>query len=398
MSLRYLWFTFLKIGCVSFGGNMALLAVCQRIMVERDKTLSRPAFFDAVGIASVLPGPMAVNAVTFIGYQHKKVPGALVSLVAVLLPASVLMLVLSWIYFTYAAAYVHSEVIHYVAGAVCAIILTTAYGMHQKEIGKDWFRSVVCLSAFGLTLWVSGFWVTLLVIIAGACLGIWYKLGTDAGEATASPQSRPLLSRKVLWYGGALLLCIAAIECLFFFNVQAQCHLVYLKLALVFSGLGPVMFGGGLVAIPMMQSLFVHDLAWISSAEFVDAIAFSQMTPGPILVSATFIGYKLGGLPGGILATVGMFLPTALLTMVMAEGHALLKHNPIVRRGLNGVKVVIIGLTAAAACKMMMYAGYNLKMMALCVIAFVVMQAFKVSPVVTVLVAGLLGFLVEKVI
>jgi chromate transporter len=147
-----------------------------------------------------------------------------------------------------------------------------------------------------------------------------------------------------------------------------------------------------------MQTLFVNDLQWLTAQEFVDAIAFSQVTPGPILVSATFIGYKLAGVGGAIVATVTMFTPSAMLIILVSKLHKLNQDNLLLRQALDGVKVVIIGMIAASAFKIITHAGYNIKAFALFVIVFAAVQFFKVSPFVAILFSALAGFLVEKVI
>jgi chromate transporter len=399
VSNRYLFFTFLKVGSISFGGNMALLAVVERTMVEKDKSFTSKSYFDAIGIASLLPGPMAVNVVTFIGYSLNKKRGALVSLAGILLPACLLMLLLSWVYFAYANHYESSDIIHYVAGAVSAIIASTSLSMHQKEIGRNIIKNIICFLSFAILLATSSYLATLGLIVVGIFLGVTGWMDPVVGKSdTKIDEVLVPFQIKIKYTHVILVTALIIIECLFFFNIQSFIGNIYGKIAIVFAGVSLSLFGGGFVAVPIMQSLFVSDLAWLSPQEFVDAIAFSQITPGPILVSATFIGYKMGGILGAILATVSMFAPSAAVIILFSKLHALNKNNLLVSQALDGIKVVIIGMIAASAFKIIIHPVYNVKAITLFLIIFFVIRFFRVSPFVSILSAALIGLIIEKVI
>jgi chromate transporter len=391
----YLLTTFLKVGSISFGGNMALLSIVQKVMVEKDKSFSSKMYFEAVAIGSLLPGPLAVNVVTFIGYALNKKRGAIISLVAILLPACLLMLLLSWAYFAFANHYGSTDVIHYVTGAVSAIIFSTAVTMYQKEISNHILKNIGCLIAFLILVFTSNYFITLGLILAGIAPAVWRLTRADAADATTQITK----FNFTLKYSYVILIAVLiAIECMFFLNVQNLFENIYIKIAMVFSGISLSLFGGGYVAVPIMQSLFVNDLVWLSSQEFVDAIAFSQITPGPILVSATFIGYKLGGIAGATLATVSMFAPSATLIILFSKIHKLNKDNVIMHYALEGVKVVVIGMIAASTFKILAQTDYNIKAIAIFIIMFITIQVFKVSPFLIILLAALFGFIIEVII
>lgn len=152
------------------------------------------------------------------------------------------------------------------------------------------------------------------------------------------------------------------------------------------------LFGGGYVMIPIMQNLFVADMHWLSNQEFLDAIAFSQSTPGPILVSATFIGYKVAGFAGAVLATIAIFAPSATLMIIMAKLYSGLKQHPLAKKCMAGVKAVVIGLIIGAAVKIGQQANWNIPLAAITVLAFVASFRFKVSPVYIILSSAFLGY------
>ncbi|MCE7038956.1 chromate efflux transporter [Dyadobacter sp. CY312] len=388
ISLRYLFFTFLKIGTVSFGGHMALISVIQREMAEKDKTISAEAILDAVGIASLLPGPMAVNVVTYLGYHLKGKSGALVSMLGILLPACTLMLVLSWAYFAYSFTSEGVGSMYFVPATVAAIILSTGAQMYQKEVGIKSLKLVLCLTTILLLLFFKSYFLTVLLLLAGGIAGVLLKLGTEKKTQTGSMAGFSLKPGKAAGWTLALL---ALIEVSFVANVARYFENIYIKISLIFSGISLSLFGGGYVMIPIMQALFVDDLKWLLKQEFVDAIAFSQITPGPILVSATFIGYKLAGVGGALLATAAIFIPSAIVMIVISGIFEKNKHRQFLQNLLSGIKAVVVGMILVAGVNIAQGFAGDYLLVGVTVIVFVLSYRLKVSPVYLILLSILSG-------
>lgn len=388
VNLRYLFFTFLKIGMVSFGGHMALISVIQREMAEKDKTISAEAILDAVGIASLLPGPMAVNVVTYLGYHLKGKMGALVSMLGILLPACTLMLVLSWAYFAYSFTSEGVGSMYFVPATVAAIILSTGVQMYQKEVGGKSLKLVLCFTTILLLLFFKSYFLTVLLLLAGGVAGVLLKLGTDTKAQANSMAGFSLKPGKAAGWTLALL---ALIEVSFVANVARYFENIYLKISLIFSGISLSLFGGGYVMIPIMQALFVDDLKWLLKQEFVDAIAFSQITPGPILVSATFIGYKLAGISGALLATAAIFIPSAVVMIVISGIFEKNKHRQFLQNLLSGIKAVVVGMILVAGIKIAQGFAADYLLVGVTVVVFVLSYRLKVSPVYLILLSILSG-------
>jgi chromate transporter len=145
------------------------------------------------------------------------------------------------------------------------------------------------------------------------------------------------------------------------------------------------------VVIPIMQSLLVKDLKWLSAKELVDVIAFSQVTPGPILVSSTFIGFKLAGFFGALLATCSMFIPSAILMIVVSKLFNKTKDHPFIKSMISGIKVVVIGLIISSAFKILLLQPRTLLVGAICLVSLVLNYKYKLSPVYLILGAIFLG-------
>jgi len=149
----------------------------------------------------------------------------------------------------------------------------------------------------------------------------------------------------------------------------------------VFSGISLSLFGGGYVMIPIMQALLVNNLKWLSAQEFLDCIAFSQLTPGPILVSSIFIGYKLTGLAGALVALLATFAPSAILMIMVAKIFAVHKQNQWLKNALAGIKPVVVGLIIASAFKLLQSVQFNWSLIAVCAVAVFLSMRFKINPV-----------------
>lgn len=395
VSLSYLFYTFLKIGCVSFGGYMALVALMQKLMVDKDEVVDNEIILEGITVASLLPGPLAVNVVAYIGYHLKGKTGALVSMLGVLLPACTLMLLLSWVYFTYSYKIEWALIMQYVAATVSAIILSAGLQLFKKEISKDHKKIVLCVFTIVVISVSNSYMITIALIFTGAIAGFFMGHHKHAG---ISVRDIFKTGYKFKINTASVLMGILLVnEALFLTNVYKDLNNILLKIGMVFSGISLSLFGGGYVMIPIMQSLFVKDLHWLTTQEFIDAIAFSQATPGPILVSSTFIGYKLAGIAGAILATVAMFAPSAILMIMVAKLFKKNKDHALVKNVVGGIKVVVIGLIISSALRIVFQLHLTPPIVTIAIIALVLSFKYKINPVYLIIASISLGLLTKYI-
>jgi len=170
-----------------------------------------------------------------------------------------------------------------------------------------------------------------------------------------------------------------------------------LQLFLVFAKIGAVVFGGGFVMIPFIQREGVQHYGWLTQQQFVDAIALGQITPGPILISATFIGYKVQGITGAVVATLAVFLPSFLMTALAARPLARLRRNPRVAGFIRGVLPAVVAMLLVAAVTIARSAlGLDWRLLLLALAALILLVRFKVDAVYVVLGSGMVGFLMAR--
>lgn len=395
-SLNYLFFTFLKVGATSFGGFVALVSVLQDQLVEKDKKLDASVILEGMSLASVLPGPLAVNVSTYVGYALRGVAGGLIAMLAVLLPSFLLVYGLSVFYFEYGELPAVSRIFQGILPAVSAIILAVALRMGKKSI-QDWRQLLIAGGAALALLLIGGFFTTLGVLVVGGCLGaLIYGRGKTE---EMPPHSNPTETKEVSTGLGALLRTagIAALALL----VLALIPLIWPEwplaatlrdLVLTFSGMSVTLFGGGYVMIPSMHEVIVNQLGWLSTQEFADGIAMGQFTPGPILISAAFMGYKMAGLPGALLSTVGIFLPPALLMLLAAQFLRRVKDAPIVTSVFKGLHPAVIGMIASAAYTLVKDVPLAWQPIFIFIAVLVLATRFQVNAVYLIPLAGVLGW------
>jgi chromate transporter len=393
VTLGYLFYTFLKIGSVSFGGYMALVSLVQKIMVDKDETVDNEVIIDSITVASLIPGPLAVNIVANIGYHLKGKAGAAISMIGVLLPACTLMLFLAWMYFNYAYKIEWVGIMYYVVAVVSAIILSTGFNLYKKEIGKNYKKALLCLFAIVIMIITSNYAITIGLILFGAVMGIFIE-----GNNLKLGDFKTRGGFKFNTVYSLIISLFVINEVLFISNVYKLFNSTTVKMAMVFSGVSLSLFGGGYVMIPIMQSLFVNDLHWLTRQEFIDAIAFSQATPGPILVSATFIGYKLAGVIGAVIATIAMFAPSAILMIMVSKLFKKTKDHSLAKDMIAGVKVVVIGLIIASAIRILYQQPFSLGIAVVALVALILSFKYKVSPVYLILASISIGIITKFLI
>ena len=307
-----LFWTFLKIGSTAFGGFMALISVVQNYLVDRKKLLTDSEILDGISLATILPGPVAVNVVAYAGYRINGIIGAAVCTTAVILPSFLLILLLSHLYFTWGEMPAVNNVFKGFIPAVAAIIIAATLNMGKKTL-KGVARYGIALVALLILTFVGGFYSTIGIIIASGLTGL-LLLKDAAGNETSTVDK--LASDKKSAFPKSILAFLTlpfAAMALPYINTGS---VIAAKLLITFAGMSVLLFGGGFVFIPMIQEIVVDTYGWVTNKEFIDGIAIGQITPGPILISATFIGYKMAGVLGAIAATIGIFLPPALLMLI----------------------------------------------------------------------------------
>ena len=386
-SLSYIFFTFLKLGATAFGGYMSLVAIVQKQLVEVDKKLKEEDLLDGISLTSVLPGPVAVNTIAYVGYQLRGVPGAIAAFAGIILPSFFLVIFLSWLYFSYGNIPAVKNVFSGITPAITALIVTVAIGMTRKTIklSAQW---TICLLAALLLILVGGFAVTFLLIIVSGVAGAF--LFRQSAEQALPDDEKIHFENKQLVIPGVVLLLLL---CTLLWGGQYPGAPKDVQILSTFSGISLTLFGGGYVVIPALHELFVENLNWLTSAEFADGIAIGQITPGPIFVTATFIGYKVAGVVGAFLATVAIFTPPAVLTVLLSRFVKILNQSSVVKAAMKGVRAAVIGMIFASAITIGQTITPSVVSAIIFAAIFIISLKYTISPVYLIIASGVAGFI-----
>lgn len=313
----------LKLGATAFGGPAAHIAMLHDEVVTRRKWLDEKHFLDLLGATNLIPGPNSTEMVIHVGYVRAGWPGLIAAGACFILPAMLIVLGLAWAYVEYGTTPAAAWLLYGIKPVVVVIVAQALWHLGQKAVRGRWG---IAAAFFILLLYLfTPIGEIPLLLISGIAF-------TMAQNRTKLPGLKslafPLLTLSPL-------------------------HLVTLSppqlttLFLTFLKIGSVLYGSGYVLLAFLRADFVEGLGWLTDQQLIDAVAVGQVTPGPVFTTATFIGYVLGGVPGAILATVGIFLPAFVFVAISSPIIPRLQQSSWARGFLDGVNVASLVLMAA---------------------------------------------------
>jgi chromate transporter len=315
---------FLKLGVTGFGGPVAHIAMIEDEVVKRRQWLTQEYFLDLLGATNLIPGPNSTEMAIHIGYIYAGWLGLIVSGISFILPAVLITGVFAFIYVSYGSVPEFSPLLYGIKPVVLAIILNAVFGLGKKALKNKQLLIIAVLVALVNYFGKVNEVITLLL---GGILGmIWLH-----NIATHSDKQTNLLI-TALTLGTTLP------------KVTLTPTVSIWQLGLFFLKVGSVLFGGGYLLIAFLQGELVDQYHWLTQQQLLDAIAIGQFTPGPILSTATFIGYIISGLPGAIVATVGIFLPSFLFVVLLNPVIPWLRKSPWTRGFLDAVNASAVAL------------------------------------------------------
>jgi chromate transporter len=409
-TLGGLFLSFLKIGLTGFGGGFAVVSQIRHIVVLERRWLGENDFVEALALGQSLPGTSAGNAVTYIGYRLRGWRGAGASLSAFILPSMLMMIALAIFYDRFRALPNTEQLFHGFNSAVVALIAVTAWRMGKQTVSKPWQRILMVLSCAAVVVFKA---TVVEVILLSGLVGIGIDAFSEKQlsrleriRGFASRRQQRIRNRLVRrqtkphrFFGGYLTEAIAeerlrqmieagiaqpdefddyqaddpldAVEAedfeetepddsesptksssraFFLLTIPGLAKLgLALSLAFIFLRIGAVTFGGGFVMIPEIEAEVVNSHHWLTHQEFADATALGQITPGPVLIMATFVGYRVAGTLGALFATICVFLPSFVMTIAAGSSFRRFRTNRQMQAFLRGVAPAVAGLLVAAA-------------------------------------------------
>lgn len=333
---------FLKLGTLGFGGPAAHLAMMEEEVVVNRKWLSRERFLDLMGVTNLIPGPNSTEMAIHIGYERAGWRGLLVAGICFVVPATVITALLAWGYVRYGAL---PEALPLFAGikpVVVAIVCGALWRLGRSAV-KDWRLGMVGV-AVAATVYREG--NPVLVLLGGAVVGMLWVYIKGAGGAVAAWWGGLAVNAEAQGLTAAAGVAVAATGAGAATGTTAGGIAIW-QLGLFFLKVGAVLYGSGYVLFAFLEGGLVHDLGLLTSVQLMDAVAVGQFTPGPVLSTATFIGYLIAGPAGAVVATVGIFLPSFVFVAAVNPVISKLRSSRLMAAFLDAVNVSAVGLMGA---------------------------------------------------
>jgi chromate transporter len=369
--------TVLYIGAVSYGGP-AILVVIKRIIVHEKGWISEKEFMDALSLSQILPGATGVTLVGYIGHRLKGLPGGILAPFTFALPAMTAITILAWAYFTYGTLHFVQSIFTGLGALVVALLINATLIIGKsvfKKIDRNFYKGVLIpLLVFPCIYFFH--WNVVYIIPASGVLGILlfyfskdYEQEKVPRHLAAGVDDPPGMPR---FYNILPLAILIIFLVTVFLSVSGTWSIFA-----TFLKIGMLGFGGGFGAIPVIQHIVVDGKHWLDLTTFRDGIALGQITPGPVFITATFIGYKVQGIIGALIATIGIFIPSLTAIMLIGRAHAKVKELKIVRAFIQGVLSGFIGLLFSVVLQFGFQSLINWQTWAIFIISFLYLTWWK---------------------
>ncbi len=324
---------FLKLGIIGFGGPAAHIAMMEDEVVHRREWLTQEQFLDLVGATNLIPGPNSTEMAIHIGYIYAGGLGLIVAGTCFVVPAVLMTAALAWGYVQFGELPQVNPFLYGIKPAVLAVILAAVWRLGKKAVKSRELLMIAIATAIAVGLGVNEVVALFLGGIFGAVwlnwrhestLNAWlFGLVLSQTPSSLSPVKTLNSEPVTLW-----------------------------KLGLFFLKVGSVLYGSGYVLIAFLQGQLVDEFGWLTQQQLLDAVAMGQVTPGPLLTTATFIGYVIGGFPGAIVSTLGITLPSFLFVLILNPWIPRLRASKWTSAFLDAINVSAVALMAVVTVEL----------------------------------------------
>jgi chromate transporter len=363
VSLARLTLYFLKLGCIGFGGPIALVGYMQKDLVDERRWISQEDYLNGLAFSQLAPGPLAAQLAMYLGFVRAGVWGATIVGAAFILPSFLMVLAIGKAYVVFGGTRIIAALFYGIGAAVIAIIARSAIKLIKTSVKKDkllWAVFLALALSTAITekeiiwLFLAG---GLLVMIAKSDFATWKR-------------HTSILSFMPSGMG--------------IFSSTGPLFLFFLKSSLF-------VFGSGLAIVPFLHGGVVQEHHWLTETQFLDAVAVAMITPGPVVITVAFIGYLVSGSSGACAAALGVFLPVYLFVVVIGPFYQRFSQNVQVRAFVQGVTAAATGAIAGAVVVLGRHSIRDTWTAGIAVVTFLIVMKWKVPEPILILAAGALG-------
>lgn len=362
-----------RLGLTAFGGPAAHIAMLRSEVVDRRRWVGDNHFLDLLSVTNLIPGPNSTEMVIHVGYERAGWRGLVAGGVGFILPAATMTLGFAWLYVAYGTTPAGDQILYGIKPVVIAIVVQALWSLARTAL-----RGIPAGVGCGLVaaLYLAGVH-EIALLFGGGLVG----LGARARQlGIGQPRA---MSFTALPFAGWPAWADTVTGPLVDYG--------HIRIFLTFLKIGSVLYGSGYVLLAFLRNDIVDRYGWLTEQQLVDAMAVGQFTPGPVFTTATFVGYVAGGVPGAVLATVGIFLPAFVAVAVAVRLLPRLRRMAWARAALDGLNVAALGLMAAVAWTLARAALVDWFTLLVAAVALVVLLRYRVNSAWLVLGGALLG-------
>ncbi|GLR16065.1 chromate efflux transporter [Portibacter lacus] len=370
-NLKEIALVFLKLGLVAFGGPAAHIAMMEAEIVEKRKWITPEHFLDLIGATNLIPGPNSTEMTMHCGHERGGIAGLFIAGACFILPAVILTGILAHFYVEYGTLPEIQPFIYGIKPAVLAIIAGAIFKLGKKAI-KNTTLAILGLLTIGISL--AGISEVLALLAIGVFGTIYFMVKDRLKNQTLNSIFIPVFLFK-----------------------SASGLISTSKIFFTFLKIGAILYGSGYVLFAYLDSELVLN-GFLSRSELIDAIAIGQFTPGPVLSTATFIGYQLGGFSGAVLATLGIFLPSFILVWILNPYVPKMRQSKLLSYFLDVVNVAAVGIMCSVLYKMGLESISDWRTLIIGTLSFILVFGLKkVNVIFLVLGGSILGYLLTQI-
>ena len=372
---------FLKLGTVGFGGPVALVGFMHRDLVERRGWITEDTYKLSLALAQIMPGPLAAQTAIAIGYFEGGVLGATLVGLAFIIPSFLMVVGISVAYVAYGGLWWMQALFYAIGATVIAIIAIAAYKLARSTNKRDPLLWTIFGILTAVTVWAQAelaeFFILagLIVLLFHAWPG--WKGGLLMGLGAAVLAAAIWLLEAWLRQAGS----------------TAGSEDLLAQILLFFTKAGAFVFGSGLAIIPFLQQGVVQQFGWLNEHQFLDAVAVAMITPGPVVITVAFIGFLVAGFAGAVMASIGIFLPVYVFTIVPAPWFKRHRDNPQLKAFVDGATAAATGAITGAVIVLAMRAITDWTTAIIALVSFAVLWRYKISEPIIVTISGVIGLI-----
>jgi len=356
---------FLRLGAVGFGGPIALAGYMQRDLVEQRRWISRDAYLEGLALSQLAPGPLAAQLAIYLGYVRAGALGATLVGFAFIGPSFLMVLALAEAYVRFGGLNWMQGAFYGIGAAVIAIIARSGYKLARLTLRNDVLLWLI-FTALAVSTAISEREIVWLVVLGGLVAYAWK---TDLRHFRPAQAMVPL------------------------FALPLALHTKSLELLWFFTKAGAFVFGSGLAIVPFLYGGVVQQHHWLNDRQFLDAVAIAMITPGPVVITAAFIGYLVAGPWGACAAAAGVFIPVYLVVLLVSPHFSRIAKNPQLKAALAGITAAATGAIAGAVIVLGRRAIHDWLTTAIAVVALALTLKWKIPEPVLVAFAAIAGML-----